>query len=102
VLEPEGRAGKGGGLFGRAGRKVRLDGRGEEEGDGVGIGAIQNSGERDEEERARERQRTGKGAVVKDSEVVYHLHSLPLCLYCRLLSFSASVVVDTHIRAGTP
>ena len=102
MLEPEERAGRGGGLFERVGRNVRLGGRGEEEGGAVGIGATQSSGEGDEEERARERQRTGKRAVVKDSEVVYHLHSLPPCLCCRLLSFSASVVVDTHIRAGTP
>jgi hypothetical protein len=101
VLETGEKKGGAGGLFGRAGRNIHRDGRGEED-NAAGIGATQGSGEGDEG-RARQRQRTGEtGAVVKDSEVVYHLHSLPPCLYCLLRLFSASAVVDTRTQAGTP
>jgi hypothetical protein len=58
VLETGEKKGGAGGLFGRAGRNIHRDGRGEED-NAVGIGATQGSGEGDEG-RASQRQRTGE------------------------------------------
>lgn len=101
VLEPEERmAGGSGGLFGRVGRNVASVGG--EKGVATETGSAQGTGEGDEEETARQRQRTGKRVVIKDLEVVCHLHSLSLRLCCLLLLFSASAAVDTRTRAGMP